>query len=416
MAQELINLGAVANDRTGDDWRTGGQKINDNFSQLFSDSAIYINQESDFPTQDATTITLEAGQSYIFSGSFSVSKNFICQEGSLVDGRNGFSSIVTFTGSGIMFSGVDASFFMRNVMLIPGITNSAFSFTDTVGGIRRVIFENMIVNNAAKLGNFTDMRVVEFLNFAAHNVNDGASFFGTSGTILLCDRINFTSTSASFKAIDLGTATQILLEFNTMIVNAPAGAFGISGLTSSGNVPAGSLARVENCTFVSGVTPLETITADDIRWSFKNNTGIKDTFADALTAFRSNATETVIATQDVPVIINATWVEEQVSQFSTTTAGRATYLAERDLQVPITASAGLISSGGGAINVSMSLALNGTVISTSSVQIAISGSSAQTLSIPWQITMSEDDYVEVFVENNTNTTNIIVEYATLRLR
>lgn len=36
MSQELIDLGAAANDRTGDTWRRGGEKINDNFTQLFS--------------------------------------------------------------------------------------------------------------------------------------------------------------------------------------------------------------------------------------------------------------------------------------------------------------------------------------------------------------------------------------------
>ncbi len=35
MAQQTINVGAVANDGTGDDGRTGGQKINANFTELY---------------------------------------------------------------------------------------------------------------------------------------------------------------------------------------------------------------------------------------------------------------------------------------------------------------------------------------------------------------------------------------------
>ena len=33
MAQQIINLGTLANDGTGDDLRTGGDKINDNFTR-----------------------------------------------------------------------------------------------------------------------------------------------------------------------------------------------------------------------------------------------------------------------------------------------------------------------------------------------------------------------------------------------
>src|SRR5262245_949561 len=36
MAQQLINIGTSANDGTGDPLRTGGDKINDNFTELYA--------------------------------------------------------------------------------------------------------------------------------------------------------------------------------------------------------------------------------------------------------------------------------------------------------------------------------------------------------------------------------------------
>lgn len=39
MAQETLNLGTVANDGTGDDLRSGGTKINNNFTELYTDKA-----------------------------------------------------------------------------------------------------------------------------------------------------------------------------------------------------------------------------------------------------------------------------------------------------------------------------------------------------------------------------------------
>ena len=83
----------------------------------------------------------------------------------------------------------------------------------------------------------------------------------------------------------------------------------------------------------------------------------------------------------------------------------------------MTIAIGLLSAGGGAITVSVYLAENGSVITASKTSIDISGTSQAFISIPWQIsTVSETDYYEVWVENNTNTTNIIVESCKLRIR
>jgi hypothetical protein len=36
MAKQTVNIGTVANDGTGDEIRTGGDKINDNFNELYA--------------------------------------------------------------------------------------------------------------------------------------------------------------------------------------------------------------------------------------------------------------------------------------------------------------------------------------------------------------------------------------------
>ena len=137
--------------------------------------------------------------------------------------------------------------------------------------------------------------------------------------------------------------------------------------------------------------------------------------SDSLLGFNGNVTETVIGTINTPVIVNATWVLEDASKFTNTTGGRATYNGERGVRLPADVSVGVIASGGGANDITIYLALNGSVISNTGRTIAVSGSSPLTLSIPWQLTLTEDDYLEVYIENNTGTTNLVVEYATLRI-
>ena len=40
MAQQIINIGTIANDNTGDTLRGAGQKINDNFDELYGNLPI----------------------------------------------------------------------------------------------------------------------------------------------------------------------------------------------------------------------------------------------------------------------------------------------------------------------------------------------------------------------------------------
>ena len=74
MTQETIAIGA-ANAQLGDDLFTAFTKTNSNFTELYANlsaqpqNVIVINEEADFPTQDATTITLDANCSPFFPNS-----------------------------------------------------------------------------------------------------------------------------------------------------------------------------------------------------------------------------------------------------------------------------------------------------------------------------------------------------------
>ena len=59
MAQQIINIGGAPNDGNGDTIRDGGDKINDNFTELYEksiDSAIVVKTSSDFGVIDSTKV------------------------------------------------------------------------------------------------------------------------------------------------------------------------------------------------------------------------------------------------------------------------------------------------------------------------------------------------------------------------
>ena len=417
---EIVNVGTVANDRTGDTWRDAFVKVNSNsvILQAVIDAGAFvlIAQESDFPSQTGSTITLQTQTVYLITAAFTTAKNFTVEDGAVWTSFNQFGPVVTYSGSGTMFSGTNVSFDIR-ACRITCPSAKVFDFTDTVVNTKVFRSEEVTILSCNEVGTFTGLINTSLINGAVFLCNQGVDYSGANLRGISIDNFLFASTSASFVAVDFGTATIENIQLNNLVVIAPAGAVGISGAASSANVPTGFLAMITNSSFSGGMTDLSGIAVTDFRFLFQNNTPTADTVHDALLSFNGNATETVISASNTPVIVNATWTIVRQSIFTCTTAGRATSDSERDLNgVPIDIAVGVISAGGGGIDVTVYLAKNGSVVTASATSISISGSSQAFVSVPWQDSVSEDDFYEVFVENNTNTTNIIVESAKLRLR
>lgn len=424
MAQQNIIIGAQ-DAKAGDTLFTAFTKVEGNFTDLYgslgANNTVYLRSEADLPNKTATTWVMDADTPYKIAADFSTSLQAIPAEGASLRGDNLASFTMTFTGTGSMIKGVDVDFYINNIALDAGVGNTCFDFTDTVGGVRRFICENVRVVSCAIWGKFTDMRVAQVMNSNGENVTvAGLQFFGTSGLVWSVTQFAITSANAAFIGVDMGTATVPVIEFDDVIMTAPIGAFGFSGLANSGNVPIGRRGRITGCEFLGGMADLQNLVVnDDVRWFFNDNSPTADTFPDSLISFRGNTAETIIAASSTDgsnaVLVAGTWEDRGSSLFLTTAAGRVTSLSERPLKAPVTISAGIKSSGGGAISVTLYLAVGGVVDVNSGIDISVSGSISETLTIPWQVTFTKDEYVEVFVENNTNTTNIIVDHAILRV-
>ena len=181
-------------------------------------------------------------------------------------------------------------------------------------------------------------------------------------------------------------------------------------------VPTTRLAMINNCEFGGGMTALENITTEDIRFKFRYNTPIPDTIEDAMVSLSDNATATVIPAIDTPAKIAGTWVCERESLFSCDTTGRITVTSERDIVVPIDATLSIDVASGANKDLKAYIALNGTVIANSSKSVRVSSGAPQSLTLLWQLSLATTDYLEVFVENTTDAVNIIAVDAILRAR
>lgn len=93
-----------------------------------------------------------------------------------------------------------------------------------------------------------------------------------------------------------------------------------------------------------------------------------------------------------------------------------TYNGERDIDTPLQVTMTLDPASGSNKNITAYIALNGSVITDSHQTIRINSANPLQITIPWQLTLSEDDYIEVFIENNTDAINVTAVDATLRVR
>lgn len=381
-----------------------------------NDKTIYVNSELQFPTQDATTITLRENQHYEYGADILTTKNFVCEQGSSIASKNLDSHTLTYTGTGSMFSGTDVDFAIRQCKInTPNAT--AFDFTDSVGSVKKFICEDVQISNSAKVGEFTDMFLTQFTNSGAFNTTQGIELFGTSGGVFSLDRMNVTSTSASFKAVNFGSSQFQVNEMNNLVAGGPAGAVGISGLASSGNVPAGRKAVVTGADFLGDITPLENIEHFDIRWDFQGNPKINNSINVADVYLTGGSETTDIITQGVfeeigiPDAGGVSWASDIAERFTVGTDGVITYIGQEDIDVQITGTATVEKVGGGSNEVEVRVAKNWTAGSTGYERSRAITQNATPTSVPFFVvdTITNGDNFRVILRNNSSDIDIICQ-------
>ena len=122
----------------------------------------------------------------------------------------------------------------------------------------------------------------------------------------------------------------------------------------------------------------------------------------------SNATNTVIAATNTPVLIAGTFVAGTTSNFTATTGGRLTYTASQNYTVGVNASITLRPDSSSNQTLTVHLAKNGTVLTNAKISRVISFGQTGNVSLNFTVSLSTNDYLELFVSNGTSTDDILV--------
>lgn len=279
MAIQLIDLGASANNGLGDKLRIGGDKINDNFTEVYdklvSDNFVVVKTLADFPTPVANVITLADNTTYFITAEIDTLGNrFILGNGTAIKGSSVINSklytSLAIAGFNHMFTS-NFSVDISDIKIDTGIYGTIlFDGDETIDNVNLI---NIYFENCSNLGGIENYKNVNILN--CNLKNSGDLFFDS---IIANTHISNCVFYVITQGITIGNTAVISNQFK--ISNSYLYATGTDFvIEASGSATISSNGYVlENNTFTGGSTTyIAGLSHTSSKSYFKNNIGIRNT-------------------------------------------------------------------------------------------------------------------------------------------
>jgi len=369
---------------------------------------VFVNTPSDLPTPVSNVITLADNVTYYFTTTVDLlGDRLVGGENTVILGSSSENSRITSTGLGV------------------GV---ALFTTEWTTPIRHVTFQDvdtaLDIDGSINVPLALDWTGVNFLNVPNIGLIDTADNFifskgailnsqnlqfdGSHGTIGIDNSI-FTGTGSAGNIIDILATCTITRRFRLIYssVVAFSSSVGIN-VNISATIPTEGYI-LDTINFSGGGTYLSGVDYTDNKTRFVNSKGIENTAEIGNYYMTNNATATTISATNTPTKALGTTTANAINQKFTHTDNRLTYVGAliRDFQVTATVS---LSSGNNNL-VGVYVAKNGVVIPSSEMySTTSSGGKAESITCQTILELNQNDYVEIWVENNTATTNITTEY------
>jgi hypothetical protein len=133
-----------------------------------------------------------------------------------------------------------------------------------------------------------------------------------------------------------------------------------------------------------------------------------------LVSMQGNTTDTVIAVAGTPVLVAGTWTAQEQENFTASTAGRLTYTGALPRTFMIDAVVSADTASGNNKVTALYIAKNGAAIAGSKVSVDLSNGVEKVITTFWTVELSTNQYVELFIANDTDGVDILVRQAILR--
>lgn len=372
---------------------------------LDSGDIVFVSSVSDLPTASGGVITLADNITYFFTTEVDLlGSRFVCGLNTTILGASSENCRIKSTGlTGTALITSVYSLPIRNITIEADValnldgdgTTTALdwfgvNFTDcaTVGTIKD--YSNFIMADSA------------FLN------SGGLTFDGTIGTVgfsqCLFD-VNGTNTAFILPST-LTISRRFRIIYSSFVVTS--GQTGIN-VNASATIPTEGYI-LDTVNFAGGGTYNTGVQYDDNKALFVNCKGINNSDSIANYYMSDNATVTNVITVATPLKIAGTTTANSINQKFTHTNNRATYTGAINRNFKVTATVSVTSTSAND-QIGFYIAKNGTVLNESEMYVTTNASArAESVTIQTITSLITNDYIETWVENDTDASDVTVTF------
>jgi len=425
MALDLINLGSAPDDRTGDTFRAGGEKINAQFTELFSktfDNLVIVKQASDLAgvldsTKDyfidgivdmgSQEISVPAGGLNLTGYNFDVSQ--------LVSTASNYTMFVSPVGGSGNLLGKDYA------IDVSGTGSQVYDITSATG-FDAFEFARVNYNNCTSLGTITDYR---------QGLEVGTGRFGGMpeltlagawvGGFFIDTSIVRSLTDGAYSLFKAGASFSMGSRFRSnMNLDLPASAsffdFSASNFVNPSTLQIEGAIVTRNGVFNatdSNITP--NVTAGELVSAWTGNNGMPNTFVGGSIGISTEAA-TTINTKGVYEDVNAAaWTTSDLQHFDNPSGSQLRHLGNTPREYKVVADFLMDSASNDVLTLRVSKwddsASSFSVVLDQSRQVnsLVGGRDVAFFGINVNTTLDQDDYIKLEVTNQTSTANVTAE-------
>ncbi|MCD6067934.1 MAG: hypothetical protein K0S33_2760 [Bacteroidetes bacterium] len=367
---------------------------------------VLVKSEADLPAPSGGVITLVSGTYYEISGIITIA-NKINLNGCTMEGWNASHDQLIYTGSAELFTGNKGG--TLTSLLITAASGKVFNL-DAAGAATDLLMSDCYIIASNAVGTVKGIAGTVYFRSVGYQYNTSGLIFENITSII--------NSNSLWDVNNYGTYEKYVGTFNIIQLFG-----GIRGTASSNGAVALDVSGITSVTAANLKTVMFTGNGTTVVGNFSNSWEVeagglatqKDEAAGA-NLYISSPTLTAIATQDVPVKVAGTTTAATSFRVTMPTSNKLTYIGAKTRRFQVVCSITATASSNNK-NFSFHIYKNGVKLpeSTQSMKLA-TGVNTGSLTISCNVLMAPNDYVEVWVENNSDNSDITVENLNLSIK
>lgn len=424
MTQQIIDIGTVANDRTGDTWRDAFIKVNDNDTELYAarlNNRIIVTQASDLSG------SLSSTDEYFLDGVIDMGSTSIeVPAGGLnIAGYNfDISGLTSASGGYTMFTspagGSGNVLFMDFKIDVSGAGSQVYNITSDTG-LEAIEISRINYNNCESLGTITAYRQGLETGTGRFGGKPELTLAGTwVGGYFIDTSIVRSLSDGAYSLYKAGAGFSMASRFRSnQNIDLPASAsffdFAPAQFVNPSTVQLDGVIISRNGVFDStdtNITP--NMSQGDLSSSWDDNVGMENTFEGGTNTI-STEVATVIGASSTFVDLLGTFTASDLQHFDSPANGQLRHLGFTPREYKITAVLTVDSTSNNVLNIKVRrfnfATTTFTDISTQARQVnaLVGGRDVAFFTIISNITLDQNDYVFLQISNDTGANNATAE-------